>query len=129
MSKTLSDELRERVLDAVAAGASCRAAAARFGIAPSTAVRWVKRFRETGDRRALPQGGDYRSQAIEAHADFILELVAARKDITLAEIVERLMTERAFACAQSTVWRFFSRRGFTFKKRQRMPANNSARMS
>ena len=115
--------------NAVAHGASCRAAALRFGVAPSTAVRWVKRFRETGDRKALPQGGDYRSQAIEVHADFILMLVEERKDITLAEIVELLKTERAFACAQSTVWRFFSRRELTFKKRQHMPANSNARMS
>lgn len=116
MSQSLSEGLCERVLDAVADGALCRAAAVRFGVALLTAICWVKRFQETGDRKALPQGGDYRSQAIEVHADFILTFVEARKDVTLAEIVERLKTEKAFACAQSTVWRFFSRRGITFKK-------------
>lgn len=80
-----------------------RSAATRFGVAPSTAVHWVKRFQQTGDRRALPQGGDYRSQDIEAHAHFILTLVADRKDTTLAEIVNRLNADKAFSCAQSIV--------------------------
>ncbi|HEY8614460.1 MAG TPA: hypothetical protein VIL69_24630 [Roseomonas sp.] len=34
MSMALSVDLRERVVVAIAAGASCRAAAARFGSAP-----------------------------------------------------------------------------------------------
>jgi len=40
---------------------SCRAAAARFGVAPSTAIRWVARRRETGSFASKPQGGDIRS--------------------------------------------------------------------
>ncbi|MCO6416531.1 IS630 family transposase, partial [Siccirubricoccus sp. KC 17139] len=38
MSKALSVDLRERVVAAVAAGTSCRAAAARFGVSSSSAV-------------------------------------------------------------------------------------------
>jgi transposase len=39
MSKALSVDWRERVVLAIAAGASCRAAAARFGVSASSAVR------------------------------------------------------------------------------------------
>jgi transposase-like protein len=42
-------DLRSRLLAAVDSGSSCRAAAARFGVAPSTAIRWRAQQRETGD--------------------------------------------------------------------------------
>ncbi|EJU12584.1 putative transposase [Sphingomonas sp. LH128] len=45
----LSMDLRTRLLAAVDSGSSCRAAADRFGVAPSTAVRWRAQQRETGD--------------------------------------------------------------------------------
>ena len=86
MTKPLSSDLRERLIEAVAAGMSRRAAADRFGIAASTAVKWVRRWRDTGSNAPRPQGGDKRSDRIEAHAKEILGLVAAMHDTTLAEI-------------------------------------------
>ena len=56
MSRAYSADLRERVLAAVAAGQSARGAAARFGIGPATASRWVRRWRETGERTARKLG-------------------------------------------------------------------------
>ena len=69
---------------------SCRAAADRFGVAASTVVKWMRRWRETGSCAPRPQGGDKRSGRIETHAGEILALIAARVDITLAEIAELL---------------------------------------
>lgn len=116
MTKALSNDLRDRLIDAVDGGISCRAAAARFGVAPSTAVKWFDRWRRKGERSSMFQGGDKRSHRIEAHGDFILDLIEGRKDITLAEIVDRLEAEHDLKVANSTVWRFFKRRGITFKK-------------
>jgi len=42
MSRPLSDELRVRLVSAVDAGLSRRAAAQRIGVALSTAVKWVQ---------------------------------------------------------------------------------------
>ena len=39
MSKALSVDLRERVVQAVSDGASCRRAATRFGVSASSAMR------------------------------------------------------------------------------------------
>jgi transposase len=116
MTKALSNDLRDRLIDAVDGGISCRAAAVRFGVAPSTAIKWLDRWRRTGERSSMLQGGDKRSHRIEAHGDFILDLIEGRKDITLAEIVDRLEAEHDLKVAHSTVWRFFERRGITFKK-------------
>ena len=49
MPKAYSNDLRERVVAAVLnGGLSCHRAAALFDVAASTAVKWVRRFRETG---------------------------------------------------------------------------------
>jgi transposase len=95
---------------------SRNAAAARFGIAVATAVRWLRAWHETGATAAKPKGGDLRSQRIEAYRDTILGAVAAQVDITLVELVELLRREHGASFAPSTIWRFFDRRGVTFKK-------------
>lgn len=116
MTKPLSNDLRERVIEAVASGASCRAAAGRFGIVPSTAVKWTRRWRDTGSVAPRPQGGDKRSGRIEAYAGEILSLIEARRDITLAEIAAHLEERHGERFAPSTVWRFLDRHDQTFKK-------------
>jgi transposase len=69
MSKALSLDLRTRVLAAIAEGMSCRQAAARFGVSPSSAIRWRALERQQGDARPKALGGDRRSGRIEAHAE------------------------------------------------------------
>ena len=56
MAQPLSMDLRSRLLAAVDGGMSCRAAAARFGVAPSTAIRWQAQRRKTGNFDPKPQG-------------------------------------------------------------------------
>jgi transposase len=90
MSKALSVDLRERVVAAVAAGASCRAAAVRFGVSASSAIRWCGMARQSGSFAPGPLGGDRRSARIEAHAALILGLIEQKSDITLAEIQAEL---------------------------------------
>jgi|TARA_B100000959_G_scaffold284712_2_gene357122 transposase len=116
MTKPLSIDLRQRLVSAVDGGMSRRSAAARFGVAVSTAIKWVDQWRRTGDVRPRPQGGDYRSQRIEAHAGEILALIEARPDITLGEIALHLDETHGLRVAQSTVWRLLDRHGITFKK-------------
>jgi transposase len=51
--------------------------------------------------------------------------VAAKSDITLAELRERLK-ERGVAVAIGTLWRFFKLRKITRKKSRRAPPNSAA---
>jgi transposase len=117
-----------RVVSAVQKGCSCRAAAARFGVSVSSAIRWAQAFRKTGSPEAKPQGGDRRSKRIEVHHAFIMKTVADRKDITLVELQERL-ARRGARFGIGTLWRFFDRHGITVKKRRRMLTNRTAPMS
>ena len=83
---THSDDLRSRV---VADGNSRRAAAERFRVSASSAVRWAKRHAQTGSVSPSPRGGRRRSP-LERHAAWLLALVASEPDLTLAEIVARV---------------------------------------
>ena len=125
----LSNDLRERLVAAVEAGQSRRSAAERFGVSAASAVRWAQRMRDTGSFEAKPLGGDHRSQRIENHADFIMASVAETPDITLDELRAKLVEERGETFGPTTIWRFFDRRGVTFKKSLRTPPNRNARMS
>ena len=117
MTQPLSNDLRRRVVTAVDGGMSRRGAAKRFGIAPSTAIKWVCAWQRTGSYRPRPQGGDRRSHRIEARAETVLALVEETPDMTLAEIAVHLESAHGVRVSQSTVWRFFHRRGITFKKK------------
>ena len=125
MSQSYSVDLRERVIGAISEGLSTRKAARRFGIGPSTAGAWYRRFRATGEVAARKQGQPPGSK-LDSHEAFILGLVEETRDISLAEIAGRLLAARAVSAAPSTVWEFFKARGITFKKRRPMPASSSA---
>ncbi len=90
MPKLLSYDLRARVLAAVDAGLSCRRTAERFGVSPSSAIRWKAPCRSGGDVRSKPSGGDRLSHRTEAHAGLIRAALAEPPDITLPELKSRL---------------------------------------
>jgi transposase len=120
MATALSMDLRLRVLAAIDAGASCRQAAARFGVSPASAIRWAQLQRRQGDVCPRQQGGDRRSQRTEAHAKAILKALEKKRDSTLAEL-RAALAEQGISLGQTTLWRFFVRHRITLKKRPRMP--------
>ncbi|WP_245284921.1 helix-turn-helix domain-containing protein, partial [Bradyrhizobium sp. th.b2] len=75
MARALSVDLRQRVIAAIDGGMSCRQAAERFGVSAASAIRWRGRLKEVGDIVPKRQGGDRKSQRIEAHSQLILEAV------------------------------------------------------
>jgi transposase len=137
MAKTLSEDLRVRVIAAVEGGLSRHAAAERFGIGVATAVRWLRAWHEVGATAGKPRGGDRHSGRIEAFGAVILATVDQQVDITLVELAELLEREHGERFAPSTIWRFLDRRGISFKKnrarqrtattRRRRPARSLVR--
>ena len=116
MARSLSQDLRSRVVAAVAGGLSRRAAAERFGVSIASAVRWMDAWRRTGEVAAQRQGGDRRSERIEAYAATILGALKAKVDTTLDELVLLLAREHGERFARSTVWRFLDRHAMIVKK-------------
>ncbi|MEM6550493.1 MAG: IS630 transposase-related protein [Pseudomonadota bacterium] len=100
MAKALAVDLRRPVVDAVEAGASCRQAAARFGVGVSSAVRWVTRTRTLGDLEPDKRGGNHRSHRIDEHRELIFGWIAEEPDLTLAEVAERLAQAVGYGSAR-----------------------------
>jgi transposase len=110
-----SNDLRVRVIQVVADGSAARAAARQFVIGDSTAIRWAKRWRQTGSFEAKTNKGQSRSP-LKKHEEWLLQLVQREPDLTLEEIQRRLLGERQQKAGIGSVWRFFDRHGISFKK-------------
>lgn len=112
-----SNDLRVRVIQVVEGGAAARAAARQFVIGDSTAIRWAKRWRETGSFEAKSNRGQSRSP-LKKQEEWLLELVRQEPDLTLEEIQSRLLEQRGQKAGLGSVWRFFDRHGISFKKKR-----------
>ena len=113
MAKAYSADMRGRVIAEVEGGASRREAAEGFEVSASTAIIWVKCFRETGRCVAKPRGGSI--SPLEKHADFLLGLIEKQSDLTLDEVV-LVMRKHRIVGSRTAVWRLFQRHKITFKK-------------
>jgi transposase len=112
----LSQDLRDRLVRAVAGGSSIRQAAARFEVSPSAAVKLMRRVRESGSAAPARFGG-YRRPLLDAHEALVRSLVAAEPDLTLAEIQCKLRQHGIVVGAVSTIHRWLRRKELTHKKR------------
>jgi transposase len=120
-----SNDLRVRVIHVVESGVAARAAARQFVIGDATAIRWVKRWRETGSVEAKSIKGQSRSP-LKRHEEWLLDLVRQEPDLTLEEIQCRLLDERQQKAGIGSVWRFFDRNGISFKKKRSRSRAGSA---
>src|SRR5690349_19997628 len=103
MTRSLSGDLRGRVMAAISEGLSTREAARRFRIGIATAGTWYRRYLETGETEARKRVQPSRSK-LDPHEDFLLGLIEVAPDITLSEMVDRLAAERGVRTVRSTVW-------------------------
>jgi transposase len=116
MTKSYLMDLRERVVAAVERdGMSRHAAAAHFGVAASSAIKWVQRYRATGSV-APGQIGGHKPRVLRGeHRDWLLERV--RHDFTLRGLVAELAT-RGVRVDYRQVWEFVHAEGLNFKKKR-----------
>ncbi len=128
MGRAYSQDLRDRVIEAVESdGMSRRAAARRFGVSDSSAIKWLQRYRRTGQRSPVGTGGHRRS-VLAPHRDFLAAVRTEQPDITLAALCRRLAAERGVKADTGMMSRLFRREGITVKKRRSPPASAIARM-
>jgi transposase len=107
MPKSLSGDLRERVIEAVEAGASRREAAERFEISASSAVKWLQRWRDHGVCAPKPRGGS--RSILEDYTERILALIcratgpnAGRAYCGDAKATDSGQPQRALAVSRSS---------------------------
>lgn len=114
MTRALSNDLRERVVEATGAGENCRAVASRFGVAVSSVVKWSQRYRATGSVAPGKMGG-HRKRVLEPHRAFIVERINQNSELTLHRLKDEL-DARGVKVSHNTVWLFLCREGLSFKK-------------
>ena len=115
MPKSYSQDLRERVIEAVEMGTSRHEAADRFEVSVSSAVKWLQRWHESKSAAPKRRGGSV--SPLEKHVDEILALVAERPDLILVETVAELR-KRGIRTSKSALSRFYARHDITFKKKE-----------
>jgi transposase len=117
MGKPYSIDLRERVVAAVRTGGlSCNRAAKQFGVGVSTAIGWVRRFRETGSVAPGKMGGHKPKAISGAHRVWLLQRIKDG-DFTLRGLVAEL-AERGLEVDYRSVWEFVHAEKLSFKKKR-----------
>ena len=127
MTKPYSMDLRERVVSAVdAEGMSRHEAAARFGIAVSSAIRWMARYRKTGNVAPSKIGG-YKPKTLRGeHASWLVAR-CQESDFTISQLVEELQSLRGLKVDRRSVWEFLHAEGLSHKKNRRRTGARSQR--
>jgi hypothetical protein len=108
-----SQDIRRRVTSAVAQGMARRAAAERFAVGVSTAIRWAQQEHSPPARRPGRPSGRGR---LSDQLGFLIAAVEALPDITVPELAERLLAERGVTAHPSSLSRLLCRAGFSYKK-------------
>lgn len=118
MTRPYSMDLRDRVVAAVEQeGLSRHQAAARFGIAVSTAVHWVRRYRTTGSVAPGKVGGHKKRVLSGDHAAWLIVRCQPGKAFTISQLVAELQTERGLKVDRRQVWEFLHAENLSFKKK------------
>ncbi len=116
MGKGYSQDLRKRVIDAVVKGKlSRRAAAARFGVSDSSAIRWVARYLQAGARGIIGTGG-HRPSKLKPHREWLLRVLAVEPDLTLLAVSSRFLDECWVTATTGMLLYIYIGEGIRFKK-------------
>lgn len=116
MGRCYSLDIRERVTRLVSSGVSRRAAARRFGVSDSFAIKLVQHEALTGSPAPVRQGRPPGSGKLAPFEGYLIAEVEAEPDITMPELAERLMARHGIGAAPAVLSRLLCRHGFTYKK-------------
>jgi transposase len=115
MPAPMSLDLRLRIVRAVEGGSSIRAAARRFAVSPSAAIKLMQRVRATGSAAPARYGG-HRRPLLAPYEAALGRLIAVTPDITLAELQTELERRFGLLAGLSTIHKTLRRIGLRRKK-------------
>lgn len=116
MGKSVSSDLRLRMVRGIASGKSRRSVAAQFEVSPSTAVRVQARYAATGSVAPARQGRPRGSGKLGPYRQALVEQVKAKPDITMPELAAWLEAEHGVRADPSNLSKLLCREGFSYKK-------------
>ena len=119
-----SEDLRDRIARAVAAGRPETEVARTFSVSVASVTKYVALRRSA--RSLAPGKSPGRPQSItRAQYPALEHQLQAHHDATLAEHVGMWETSHGVRVSVSGMWRTIRRLGWTFKKRRWQPANKT----
>jgi len=116
MGKPYSIDLRERVQGEIENGQSRRAAARRYAVSPSFAVKLAERISRTGSAEPARQGRPPGGGKLAPYLTALLKWVEADPDITMPELADKLKAEKDVTGHPASLSRVLLKAGLSFKK-------------
>jgi transposase len=123
MGCAYSMDLRQRVMDHVAAGETCHRVAAALKVAPSSLIKRAQRRRRTGSFAPDKMGGRRPALITGEHRGWVLSMIDGPEHVKLAWLA-RGLGERGLKVHPTNICRFLHREGKSFKKAV-LPAEQS----
>lgn len=109
-----SQDLRDRVLRAVARGERPSDIARRFEVGRMWVYQVARRYRDSGERASRPVGG-YRRSRLADWEGVLRGWIKQQPDLTLAQLCERLAA-RGVDIKIPALWHQLNNWGLSFKK-------------
>jgi transposase len=114
---TISEDLRQRVVEAYQAGQSTmQAIADRFAVKRGWVNEIVQRYKRTGSVAPSPRGGGATAILIDEDYEVIAEIIKHQNDATLAEIAAQLAEQTGVVVSLPTICRALQKMGLSRKK-------------
>jgi transposase len=113
--QTYSRDLRERIIAARKDGHSAEEVARLFRVCRRSAERYWKKYLSTGAVEPGQRGG-YRRSCLEGHDRSLRAWIGEKKDLTLAELRERILRDLGIAVSTTALWHRLERLGLSYKK-------------
>ena len=113
--RTYSHDLRERIVAARKDGHSAREVSRLFRISRRSVERYWKQYQSTGAVKSRQRGG-YRRSCLEGHDGSLRAWIGEKKDLTLAELRERILRDLGIQVGVTALWHRLERLGLSYKK-------------
>ena len=116
MGKSISSDLRDRIVRGIEAGQSRRSVAVQFEVSAATAVRVQARYVATSSVEPSKQGRPKGTGKLATCRQAIVGLVRIKPDVTMPDLAMWLEAQHGVTVDPSSLSKFLRRDGFTYKK-------------
>ena len=113
--RTYSGDLRERIVAARKEGHSAMEIARLFRVSKRSVERYWKKYLGTGNIEPKQRGG-YRRSRLQEHDQTLRAWIREKKDLTLAQLQERLARDLGIKLGTTALWHRLERLGLSYKK-------------
>jgi transposase len=113
--KSISEDLRKRIVKAREKGESAAEVSKRFAVSLSSVGRYWRAYAQHGHCRPKQRGG-YRRSRLEDHTQTIRSWIAERADLTLWELQKRCRQELSVKIGLNALWHQLDQLGLSYKK-------------